>query len=264
MSRRSRGGGAPISLFSFQDLITSLSGILILLVLLMAVQVALRKAVSVKTSQPSRSTVDITQLKESIATLKRELAILKHAMAASVSQDAVKVAEETTDSERKRGELQNVLDQRKEAQSALEIRLAVAQQKEALRQKVNKPLKAELARLRAALSKAAEESKVFYIPEEGAPKTPILVECSATSIRVGFISREEKPVVFGTDANGVRLFAKHISQYSPTREYFVFMIKPSGIDNWEALKEKAAALNFDVGYDALEEGNNIGFGNERP
>lgn len=264
MSRRSKAGGVPISLFSFQDLITSLSGILILLVLLMAVEVALRKVVPLKTDAPRDASVDPAQLRESVASLKQRIVSLQKAVTASTSLDAVSLAEQTTTAERKRSDLQKELARLQEQQVSLQNRLDVAREEAALRRKLNKPLEEELNRLKAALAQAADDSKVFYIPEEGVAKTPILVECSGSSIRVGFISRAEQPVAFATDAKGLNLFARHISQFSPAREYFVFMIKPSAVYIWGSFRAKATALNFDVGYDALEEGKSLGFRNDRP
>lgn len=263
MSRRSKGGGVPISLFSFQDLITSLSGILILLVLLMAVQVALRKAIPVKARVSPERIVDVSQLNKKNATLKKELEELSQVMTLSVSQDSVAVVQLLTDEERKLKDRQREVDRQKEMHSSLVARLINVQQKEVLSQKATQPLKQELVQLRAALGKTVSESKLFYIPEEGALKTPILVECSGVAIRMGFISRSEKPTIFSPDRAGIVSFEKHISRYSPSREYFVFMIKPSGVDYWEALSKAAYSLQFDVGYDALEEGKSIGFGNER-
>jgi hypothetical protein len=229
----------------------------------MAVQVALSKAVSVKARKEPENTVDIHQLKRSISTLKQKLAELKQVMATSVTQDSVKVAEQMADAEHEQDEIQKQIDHLRKLKASLAIRLAAAQQNEVASQRANKPLMEEMAKLRSALAKAVVDNKVFYIPEEGSLKTPVLVECSGAAIRVGFISRAGKTTVFSPDQSGMLDFVKHISQFSPTRDYFVFMIKPSSLDYWQVLKAAASELNFDVGYDALEEGNNVGFGSDR-
>lgn len=264
MSRRQQGNSAPISLFSFQDLITSLSGILILLVLLMAVQIAISKTIPAASDNETETIPDLDGIKMSIASLKRQLGALRQALNAGSSVDAVAAVEQTVAAERVRSELSKELTRMNGWKESLESRLAVVKEMAERQESENRPMKAELDQLQAALERAVRESKVFYIPEKGDPKTPVLVECSGTAIRVGFISRPVAPVVFGTDKTGIRGFIRQLGEYSPTREYLVFMVKPSSLGYWEQLKEAAASRNFDMGYDALEEDKTIGFGNERP
>jgi hypothetical protein len=250
----------PISLFSFQDLITSLSGILILLVLLMAVDVAVRKA-RPRATRPSQEVVpDVERLRQTVASLKEQVAAKKQTMVAASSQDAVAAAEQMTDAERQNAALQDRADRLRAEETALEADLAAERAAAAVRSREMEPLRENLAKLREALAKEIEnDRRVFYIPEEGVAKTPIVVECSGSSIRLGFINRNIDPMVMTPTSSGFKAFIQLVGKYSPEREYFVFMIKPSGVDYWETLRQAAFSAGFDVGHDALEESKTVGF-----
>ena len=79
MSRRRNSSEAPISLFSFQDLITSLSGILILLVLIMAIQVALDSGEGTERPTESVTGPDIETMRAEATALRARLRIVQDA-----------------------------------------------------------------------------------------------------------------------------------------------------------------------------------------
>lgn len=263
MSRRDRGTSAPLTLFSFQDLITSLSGILILLVLLMAVEVALRRTAAGGATDTSEIPPDIEPLRARVDALSQETDALKKKLDGHITPDKLELVQRVTAAEREREDLRQMIERSKTVQRSMELQLQTARANEARTNRDILPLKEELARLRSAMTKAVEQSKIFFIPEQGVLKTPVLVECAGNGIRVGFIDRDTKAVAFRPDNDGIREFDKHLKQFSPSREYFVFMIKPSGLSYWSKLLQRARTEDFDVGYDALEENLSVGFGGER-
>ena len=264
MSRRSRGNDAPIALFAFQDLITSLSGILIFLVLLLALDVALQVASG--EDDQAKEALDIEaleSLRETVSALQVEAETLRQAVQALNANDAVSAVHALTAAQREWVARTRDLEQTTVSLSKLQNTLGSERRKTELLEHKIKPLRQDLQRLRDAMTRAIEEKKVFFIPEKGTTKTPILVECSATGARVGFLDRAESPKVFPNSASGLQSFETSLAQYSTAREYFVLMIKPSAADYWQSLYAKVLAHDFDVGYDALEEENSIGFGEVR-
>lgn len=263
MSRRSKGASSPISLFSFQDLITSLSGILILLVLMMSVQIAVQ---AVTATPPRMEDPEIqarlTALREDADALRKRLAELQARHDSQGTNDAVSIVRATVQAERKHDALQGAIEKSNSAVAALEKSLGQIRAKEAEARSQSAALTQEMEQLRAAQAEALEQNKIFVIPEEGTTKTAVIVECSDAIARAGYIDRAVQPVLFAAGLGMSAEFRKYLEGLSSTREYIVFMVKPSGVNVFQALRSIAMASGFDVGYDALEEDRSIALGSE--
>lgn len=265
MSRRQRGTGAPISLFSFQDLITSLSGILILLVLLMAVEIAVRGVTSKHGAQDDlERTRRLVGLRAKAETLRNRFRVMQAAQQNSGANDPLATAQESIRAELKYETLHNDSDKSSDAIRALEKKLERVRQEEKIVREKSESLSAELEKLRSAQALALTRRKMFVIPEAGSPKTALIVECSGNSARAGYIDRAVAPTTFTADESLNDSFGKYIENLSSSSEYIVFMIKPSGVKVFKNLILIARAHEFDVGYDALEEDQYIEMGSEKP
>ena len=256
--------GAPISLFSFQDLITSLSGILILLVLLMAVEIAVRGVTSKPNAQDDlERNRRLVGLRAKAEALRNRFRDLQASQQNGGANDPLATAQESIRAELKFETLQNDINRMRDAVSAIEKRLENARQEEKKVRKKSESLNAELEKLRSAQTLALTQRKMFVIPEEGAPKTAVIVECSGESVRAGYIDRAVAPVIFTADESLNKVFGEYIERLSSSSEYIVFMIKPSGVKAFKGLILTARAHKFDVGYDALEEDQYIEMGPEK-
>ena len=261
MGRRRNQASAPISLFSFQDLITSLSGILILLVLLMAIEIAAGKLDESQTDSKAESmSGSLRDLRASVASLSSDVADLKVKVGAGVTLSAVEVVSQLTKAERENAELAAALS-RLQAENAV-----LGRESKSTRTNVESSspdliaLESRVEALRESVARAEADKKTFYIPEEGSAKSPVIVECSATKIRVGYIGRPELPIEFASDDAGISAFDKHLRRYSTDKEYLVFMIKPSGVRIFYSLTVAARDRGFEIGYDALEEDRSVALG----
>ena len=264
MSRRQRGTGAPISLFSFQDLITSLSGILILLVLLMAVEIAVKGVTSKPDAQDDlERTQRLVGLRARAEALRNRFRDLQAAQQNGGANDPLATAQESIRAELKFETLQNGINRLRDAIIAMEKPLERARQEEKEVREKSESLSAELEKLRSAQTLALTQRKMFVIPEEGAPKTAVIVECSGNSVRAGYIDRPVAPVTFSADESLNKVFGAYIEKLSSSSEYIVFMIKPSGVKVFKSLILTARSRDFDVGYDALEEDQYIEMGSEK-
>jgi hypothetical protein len=257
MRRRKRDDSSPISLFSFQDLITSLSGILILMVLMMAIQPIAQVVSDAALASRTDHTDAINRLRESVDGIRQKVEALRRSLEGAATEDRVEMAVRAVEAEQEHAALVEKIASTERECSLLEQNIDAARVKKEAYDRETTPLRRQLEELRAAL--AASDNAIFFIPEEGSTKTPMLVECSGTAVRVGFIGRDEQPSVFTPDADGVKRFAAHSAKFSTSREYFVFMIKPSGAVLWVLFMAEAERLGFDIGYDALEEDCVIGF-----
>ena len=263
MSRRQNGSASPISLFSFQDLITSLSGILILLVLMMSVQIAVQ---GVTTKPPpildQQNQERLAALRDQAESLRSRLAALQALHRSQGTNDAVSMVRASVQAERAHEVLQDAVDKSLNTVAALESRLERVRKEEAEASKNATSLKEEMDKLRSAQAEALQNRKMFVIPEEGAAKTAVIVECSGASARAGYIDRATPPVTFAADRDPKAEFRKYLGGLSSSSEYIVFMVKPSGVNLFYGLQAVAMGQEFDVGYDALEEDRSIALGSE--
>ena len=264
MSRRNReDSNPPISLFAFQDVISTLSGIFIFIVLIMAVDLSTLKPAATS-GDVSSEKVACEQIKGSVEDLKQRINILKKALSAYGARDAVGIAEKCTETERD----SEILQRKQKRLIEIQVSLQKQQVSESLRQQISQLAsesnKQQISILNSALETAVHEKKLFFIPEPGVSKTPLVIECSGNAIRACYIDRDEMPVVFESSAKGMASFEKYLQKLSTANEYLVFMFKPSGCVNFSRLLSIASIAGFDVGYDALEEIKSIEFGRATP
>ncbi len=264
MSRSGRASNsAPISLFSFQDIITCTSGILIILVLAMALEILTRKPGEKQRDQPTVEISEQMDYSTAIAQAKEDIVLLEARLKDSTPEKGTEslegsspavliqelVREETRheDLQRRRKELAERLAAVQAVQSFSETQNSEASKQE-------RALSEQRDELRKSLQELLAFRRITLIPDKVGAKTPIVVECSAQHLRVGRLGQGQDAQVLS-----VRGFERYLVGRSPAREYFVFMIKPSAARTaWEALRF-AQRKGFDVGYDPMEEDEKIVF-----
>lgn len=240
--RKHRGAEAPISLFSFQDIVTSICGIMILIVLLFLLQ--LREIEQrVESSVPEVSiaedlTEELTEVRDELRQLREAAAREVHVSRATRIQSAVAATEEQIFS------LQKRLSKEEKQNHDLSMKIEA---KEAV-----------LADLQQQIKNPKVIRKIQFIPEDSSYKTPVVAECSANRIRCGIIGSGKPTRDF--NPGDLEAFVTFLKLFDRKNTYFVFMLKPSGATSGSTFVSCAKLLLFDVGYDALEEADTIDFG----
>ena len=246
--RTRKGRSAPFSLFAFQDIITSVTGIMILITMMLALEVVVRKA-----SSPEVQTQQIvTQLSSAITQNEGEIKRLQALI--DESAEAVRYDSETLKSrlqdiqnaseelEKQNQNLANALD------SALAKKAELHEQSLEFSPEVAQQLAEQLKETQEEIQNLKESNRVIFNKPEGESKTPWLVEISGTEIQTAETGRSMKPLSF-PDATGFETWA--VTQ-NPGNVYFVLLIKPSGVLNYQILRESIAARGFDIGSDLLQ------------
>ncbi len=240
MGTRRRSNDAPITLFSFQDIITSLSGIMILLVLLLVM----------KAGQPTQTTppppgaadrrAEIENLRSQLAQLQAMVKAERDAQTAKLLKNRQKSLEARIDDL-----LKKLIPLREQ-----DDRLAAE----------NTSNTAALAILRKEIKNKQETDNIRFLAGQGS-KDPVLIVCSGVAFQCASLSSATGPKVFSADM-GANLM-RHIEQnIDPTRQCLVFMLKPSSVNYASSLIRKMQDAGYDVGWDALEEEANINLGLE--
>jgi DNA repair exonuclease SbcCD ATPase subunit len=271
-----------VSFFAFQDIITCVTGIMILIVLIISTQMS--------TSPPGKGPGEdvagiIAQLRDSenrLSNLTREIDLLQQTLSpmngATGLKDEIQELQKRIRNEKaklKQVEATKRLKQREEAQS--EERLGISSlrtQINGLKQEIDSyksmsqmitpktaDLEKKVSAAEAALQKVRQDnSKVWVIPDSlGMSKQPILIVLSENGMILERFNKPEDRVDLGPD---IARLKETLGKYDPKEDYVVFYIKPSGIRSFQTVKDLSEKLGFDVGYDAVEESKEIVFSNK--
>jgi hypothetical protein len=264
MSRRGRGG-TPISLFSFQDIITSVTGIMILVTLFLALEVIRRKEGSpqnrtkVLTQELIKASEQAAKVNSTLSANRRQIEQLRSALAGDESQlldsvkvDADEVARKLSDLDELNKLMASELSESEARRRETERQLEEMQSRETDKQQDKQTLE-QLAKTVQAkvqeLQKLRQANRVIFNPTQGDSKTPWLVEFTTTGILSAPIGKKEKPQSFPS----VAAFKSWAAKRSKAGEYFVLLVKPSTIEKFLDTRENLEKQGFDVGFDLLKD-----------
>jgi hypothetical protein len=259
VARRRRRKSSPFSLFAFQDIITSVTGILLLLTLLLTLSLILREyqtpAVQTRRVVKQLDTV----LADTNVEIKQFQQLLEER--SKVVQDLAKLSPT-----RVRREV-NVLEVQL-AQLDLELQTLDQQTKETekaedewrTRQISSEQSRRILAQLDAELKKVTEEleqlrssNRLIYNPQQSSGKTAWLVEVDEDSFRVARVGVSAKPLSF----DSVAALSRWCESRDPSAEYFVLLVRPQGIEQFQVLMENLESQPFDLGFDLIGEDQTV-------
>jgi len=251
--RGRRSNESPVSLFSLQDIITCLTGVMILLVLMLALETVARSTVMEVQAAP-----DAAVLKESLeklearqAELRRDLQARELAIASAQVRTPLEAARELQMTRREvEVQMRRLADLDVEKQE-LDAELARLSSASGPKSTKLEEIKRKLAQAEAEAARRAVRP-IAFIPEAGTSKTAHLVECGSNTVRLISLAMPRRDVEWKTaEARGA--FVALLTSCSPSREFFVFMLKPSGVPIGMDLYFAAKRGAFEAGYDALEE-----------
>ncbi len=284
MSRRRRSlNSTKISFFAFQDIITSVSGILILVTLILATDLdrptsrtthdadpelerklseTLRQQAEVDAQNQNllgllaaaetapaaeKLEMDITRLRAQLAEEKKKHASVAEQLAAS--QSAIEARDRTLGLTDIKAQIQRIIQ---EAESLARQESEVRKEMASLEQKV--------ASVQSKLLKLRErEGKLWLIPDKSSTtKEPILATISSRGAKVEKFDHPDEAKEFAK-ASARTGFESYLAEAKPLDQYVVFLVRPSGIELFERLVKLAREKGFEVGFDALEEDREIHF-----
>jgi hypothetical protein len=257
--RRSRiKSDANVSFFAFQDIITSVSGILILIVLMMVLMLRTPAAVEVPV-EPSetRSLEELAKLIEAAIDKIKELA----------ASDLETGDETIPELEAGIARLEKELDQEGDPLRRALLRdveaaaseLAGIREKLAATEAAREEARAELAKVKAAVDARAEflqdnqDASQVWLRFNPTEKFPIILELSGT----GAVLRDIRKADFRENIAAAALpgrVRELAGRHDRGSAYFVFFIRPSGIEHVSNLREVLSEEGFSLGYRPLAEG----------
>lgn len=281
MASRLRSKAPTISLFSFQDIVTSVTAIVILIVLLMTLELITRVEKSGVSAEDQRTARALASAIGEMEALVQQLRTEASDLTRAASDAAGYSVHDTVEREQTaRQEAQALRD----AIRTLEVELRDARAEQRARERelsrANSTEVAKLAnRAEAMLTRAAEiettnrnesrrqaEERKALVKDEGGARTlifnvppgsslrPLLVELSGDGLVAASVAGEAVERfswgIFGTAPTG---FTNWLKSRDPTREYVVLLLRPSGVARYNSTRQSIVDAGLEVGTELIGE-----------
>ena len=243
------------SLFSFQDIITGLCGIIILFVLIMLVDVVMKRDASHhQDEQPPLEVENNTdELRKEIASLKADLAIVKEAAKSVIVAAKDKAAPEISakldkDLSAKEREVAALLSQVLD----LRTRVAAATEADAANKKRVRDMEETRRLLENKLAALKDKKGVTLIPERGEIKAPVYLVLGRGGVEVlRPLKKIYRQWYFFDDLK--RGLSDELLKLDHTTHTVILLVRPSGIKKMQAVADIVRGMGLSYGRDPLEE-----------
>jgi myosin heavy subunit len=263
MSRRGRGG-TPISLFAFQDIITSVTGIMILITLILALEL-IQKTEGSPQNRTNELTAELQQATQQAATVQTTVAAtqaeIENIRASLAGSETELLATLKVDSTKVSQQLQDLAELNKLLEAELAASTRQVQEAETASQSIEaeKDSKAQdhqtLESINETVQQKIEELKklrqanrVIFNTSQSGPKTPWLVELGADKILAAEAGKKGPPQSFATPV----AFVTWARKQNRASQYFVLLVKPATITQFETVRQALEKAGFEVGFDLLK------------
>lgn len=266
MSRRDEDN-SPVSLFSFQDIITSLTGIMFLVVLLLVVMM-LNKHISVvteKTPVDRQLQNELTQLKVQLQELQNLHSDLDDELLELQALSPEELERQLT-AERSRiytlrttwQDNNKLLTKLQYQYQAVEDALRKLKNQQQTEQEKSAQLQAKIAETKKSIRQKELEIKqkerlLKYTITSSGSKQPLLIELNINGVQL-FDPEQQKLYdlrITGDAAASIDRLIPLIAAYSSSQYYFSAAIAPNGFAYAEKLLALLKAHNFERGFEIL-------------
>lgn len=263
MSRRGRSGPS-ISLFAFQDIITSVTAIVIVVVLFLALDLVQRK----QAAHADTSAGVVEDLTARIAELQSQLAQLQDQTARTDStvQEVAKFSPTELQAEVKNAE-QAIQDlQARQKQLAERNKLWQSREKAALAQKFDlRPQQLQLEQTHKAnrdleqqIEAGRNDKRPIYGLPRGVTNGGWVAVIEKDIVTVAPLGRQAKPQLFqpstltlftGTSAGA---FVKWVKKENHQNSYFLLLIRPGGATQFDEVDTLFSKSSISYGFDLID------------
>lgn len=268
---RKRDQSSPISLFSFQDIITCVIGIMVLIVLIMILELLSRtenatpppEQIIEAPSDTKKIQNKVVFLEEEISKIKQKLEKSKNSLdqISEMSPNNIKEQTKTMENElkEKRKLLTDLRIKLKNVEKENEKIISIVNNVEKLQQEKDN-LQENISEMEKYLADMILNKRVNYVAEITVDqKHPFLVECLRDKIITASIVDGEKSRIFDNPNESKRLteFIEWVKSKDEDMEYFLVLIKPSCIKTGNKIIGLIKNEGYDVGFDPIEEDRTV-------
>ncbi len=278
---REKDGDSAISLFSFQDIITSITGIMFLVVLLLM----LMMLTSHIPQKNQTATASSKELQKELLELKEKIKALQASQ--KTLDDEINKLKKLSPEELER--LKELLRQQiRDQQEKLEVvRIAVARKKleqqkmqpileklsaeDQIQSKTISTVEKQLAELTPKLKKLEQEMQIRKRVMKFSVKTPtsrkpVIAELGKDGVKIIDINRQTTLDlrVKGDPLESIRKLENHLSTLNNNEYYFSLAIKPAGFKHAYRVIKVFSDNNFERGLEILPDDNTSLSGEQTP
>jgi hypothetical protein len=271
MGRR-KAQGPSVSFFAFQDIITSVVGIFVLITLIMMVDLVTRKA----SASSSRKFVEDTY-SSAIADLELQLQELQNqsskfeAMSAKVGNvqafNKEEVARDLKASiqslnrqiertESRNQEIQRVIDAQNKGLSDMQVEI---QKKSPDREELAKLLQ-QLEKLDSKIGELDSEEPLIFKSQSLEGRTVVIVDISSTELSILDLGSEQRKTYRGSSL--AKDFESWIRANRTGRYHYFLLIRPGGARAFSEIRQTLDTNGASYGYDVLDQGRSLKLRNE--
>ena len=240
---------SPISLFSFQDIITTLTGIMLLFLLVLALLLMevseQRQKNSPVAAQLKQEQQRQNELNTALQLREKELAGYRLRLRSSAGKDVPlrrvelfhlerelsALNPELESLENRLKTLRQLVNDAARRRNELKSLLARSKNAEAERSEFDKTIARLQREIKLINDRIKEKQRLITITAgSDTYKRPLLIECSSSRIRIiDQRSRKVLDVPFITEDSAFNELERKLQQFPPDRFYYVFLIKPGAI-----------------------------------
>ena len=266
MSRR-KAQGPSVSFFAFQDIITSVVGIFVLITLIMMVDLVRRKGASRATEHLVEDTfsgaiADLEMQLEKLESRSKQLDSItakigavqvfnKEEIAKDLRASIQSLSEQIERAEQRNREIQRVVDNQTKIQSELKME---SQKRSPDREELAKLLK-NLEKIDSKIDQLDSDEPLIFKSQSLDGRTVVVVDVSRNEVVMLDLAADARATI--RESVLEREFKSWMTNRSKGRYHYFVLIRPGAASNFgtiRALLEKAGAS---YGYDVLEENRTI-------
>ena len=265
----------PISLFSFQDIITSVTGIMILIVLLLILSILDKKLMDEPVQADSESELSVRvelsrELAQFTETLQQEkeklskLNIITTDFEKQSLRDLMAIEEKAERTQKEN--IKALFLMKKEYTEKIKILERLSTEKETLtgqgknivnNKNKTKSMLNSIAKYKAKITKIkAEKNRVFFAVSRRERKKPILVQCSVAGIQINILDEEALQHIKDDSDNYLGIISKFhewLKTRNNKKDYIILLLKPSSAGFSTDLEFALKNNDFEYGMEPLEE-----------
>jgi preprotein translocase subunit SecD len=247
MARRRKREDAPLSLFSFQDIMACLTGILILIALLLALDGLSDEIRDARPRQDARSAEEVAAEAARAAELRRLQEELRKAIEARTSSRPVSETEAAV-AERRAQQLEDEAAELREADASLRAQIERMRKDRAEAERLTKEAQDRLAAAERDAKAKEVRQRFRFRPGEVYAKAPVFVEPMHDRVVVGELDAKGTPVVLAEhrDPGADDRVREMLRTVDPGSRYLLFVVHDDAIARFAGLRRRSGG--FDIGW----------------
>lgn len=259
---RGREAAPPLSLFSFQDILTSVTGIITLLMLVLAVELITRR----QTSIAEQADQTFTEVQESLSQARSALqqfrealnpAAVQHLAAVSPAAALRQLHDDRLVLQQWQDELARVQARRKQLELLKneQAQLIAAAGLQTELTSVNAQIDAEQDRL----GKLRRSKRLIYNPARGERLRPWLLQAAASHALLAEGGTRGPPLRFeGTSPTAwLPAFRRWLAAHRSQDAYVVLLLRPSAVASYEDIEQAIQRAGLPMGLELIAEDQTV-------